>query len=108
MGKFCVTDGSIDYIGLEALRQIEASESGREIRGILFDGGKCPICSEPWPVLRNGQEIGQITSAIWSPRLKRNVGLAILVDAETHTGKAITVLCSGKHVDGNVSSLPFD
>ena len=108
MGKFCVTDGSIDYIGLEALQQIKASESGREIRGILFDGGKCPICSEPWPVLRDGLEIGRITSAIWSPRLKRNVGLAILVDAETHTGKAITVLCSGKHVDGNVSSLPFD
>ena len=78
LGKYCVTDGSIDYIGLPALQKIVTSGSMREIRGILFDGGPCPTCSVPWPVMLEGEEIGTITSAIWSPRLERNVGLAII------------------------------
>jgi len=107
LGKYCVTDGSIDYIGLPALQKIAASGSMREIRGILFDGGPCPTCSVPWPVMLEGQEIGTITSAIWSPRLERNVGLAIIENAAGNTGKPIEVIRPDAPVSGSVSPLPF-
>jgi aminomethyltransferase len=58
-------------------------------------------------VIREGQEIGTITSAIWSPRLERNVGLAIIENAESNTGKPIEVKRPDATVSGSVSYLPF-
>jgi aminomethyltransferase len=58
-------------------------------------------------VTREGQEIGTITSAIWSPRLERNVGLAIIENAEGNTGKPIEVKRPDTTVSGSVSYLPF-
>ena len=31
-----------------------------------------------WPVIHNGENIGKITSAVYSPRLKKNIALGII------------------------------
>jgi glycine cleavage system aminomethyltransferase T len=33
---------------------------------------------EVYPVLRHGQQVGQVTSACYSPRLQKNIGYAML------------------------------
>ena len=107
-GKFCVIDGSIDYIGRAALQKIAAEGIKREIRGIIFDGEPCPTCAKPWPVLVDDLQVGQITSGIWSPRLKKNIGQSMIERDFWQIGQKIKVLLpGGKIQDGNVVSLPF-
>lgn len=70
-------------LGLPALRRIRARGVGRYMRGILFDGSPCPPCAKSWQVFagddaKNDSPIGEITSAAYSPRLRKNVGLAIV------------------------------
>ena len=107
-GKFCVVDGSIDYIGRSALQKIAAKGVGREIRGITFGGDPCPTCSQPWPVFAANQQVGQITSGIWSPRLKTNIGQSMIDRDFWKLGQAIkVVLPNGDMRSGNVVALPI-
>jgi len=106
--KFCSLDGSVDYLGREALQLAAEAGVGRQIRGVLFDGGPCPTCAAPWPVHVGDRQVGQITSAIWSPRLKRNVGLSLIDRAFWEPGQSVLVACAdGSRRDGEVSALPF-
>lgn len=111
LGKFCTLDGSIDFIGRPALQAIASRGVEREIRGVLFDDGPCPPCGKPWPVFagpEQDQQAGQITSAAWSPRLQRNVGLSIIDRAFWQPGQAVTVhSADGKQRSGHISALPF-
>ena len=111
LGKFCQLDGSVDYLGCEALQQLARDGHRREMRGVLFDGGTCPPCGKPWPVMAGhgtGPQIGQITSAAWSPRLARNVGLSMIERAYWEPGQPVTVASAdGATRPGEISALPF-
>jgi dimethylsulfoniopropionate demethylase len=108
LGKFCSLDGSVDYIGRKALEKIATVGVERMIRGISFDGNPCPTCSIPWPVMVGQQQVGQITSGIWSPRLKANVGQALIDREFWHIGQAVTVITSdGQHRQGKISQMPM-
>src|SRR5207249_10508228 len=49
-----------------------------------------------WPVERRGRPIGRVTSAIYSPRLKKNIGYAIVPSEHADLGNELIVL----HPDG--------
>ena len=78
LGKYCRTDGGVEYIGLEALQRIAAAGHRREIRGLLFDGDPCPPPRHPWPLASGERRAGYVTSAAFSPRFAANVALAML------------------------------
>jgi dimethylsulfoniopropionate demethylase len=108
LGKFCTLDGSVDYLGRAAIERIAAGGASREIRGVLFGGGPCPTCSAPWPVMAGARRIGQVTSAIWSPRLESNVGLSLIERGFQEPGQAVSVQSQdGKTRNGEISALPF-
>lgn len=107
-GKFCTLDGSIECIGLKALQKIQKKGVTRQIRGVVFDGAVCPPCSEPWPVMAGDRQVGQITSAVYSPRLKTNIGLSLIDRDFWHPGQEISVIWpDGSHHEGEITSLPF-
>lgn len=108
LGKFCCLDGSVDYIGRAALQKIATDGVTQQIRGVAFDGGPCPTCSKPWPVMVGDIQVGQITSAIWSPRLKRNVGQSMIARDFWNSGQAVRVISQDEIIrDGEISDLPF-
>lgn len=108
LGRFCALNGSIDYIGRAALRRIAEQGIARSIQGIVFDGGRCPTCAEPWPLFSEGRRIGQVTSAIWSPRLKANVALGMVDQAFGSTGLKIAVDAGdSSRRDGWITDLPM-
>ena len=108
LGKFCALEGDIAHLGLAALQRQAAEGVARKICGVVFDGGRCPTCAEPWPVTVGAHQIGQVTSAIWSPRLSRNIGLAMIDRGYWDVGQAVSVVCSDA-VDrpGAVARVPF-
>jgi dimethylsulfoniopropionate demethylase len=53
-------------------------------------------------------QVGQITSAIWSPRLNCNVGQSMIARGHWDAGQPVTVHSQdGKTRSGQVSDLPF-
>ena len=108
LGKFCSLDVSVDYLGRTALEKIASRGVTREIRGVIFGGDKCPTCSLPWPVMVENKKIGQITSAIWSPRLKKNVGLSLIDQKYWSAQQPVKVHCQDDKIrSGEISYLPF-
>jgi dimethylsulfoniopropionate demethylase len=108
LGRFCQLDGSIEFIGRDALQRIAAQGPQRRIRGVLFDGEPCPPCRHPWPTYSNRTEVGKISSATWSPRFEKNVALAMLEIGSWKAGTQIAVDCGdGVKRKGVVSDLPM-
>jgi len=109
MGKFCSLDGTVDYIGRKALEDIALKGPDRKIHGVLFGGPPCPICSIPWSVKHHDTIIGQITSGIYSPRLERNIGVALITKGYWTIGLKVSVtLPNGQKRRGELSNLPFN
>jgi len=67
------------FIGKEALIKIKEGGIKRKQVGIIID---CEPLKGPntsfWPVYKNNKNIGKVTSAIYSPRLKQNIALAMV------------------------------
>jgi len=88
----------IDFIGKEALKKIKQNGIKRKQVGLIID---CDPLSGPnttfWPIEKDGKIIGKVTSAVYSPRLKKNIALAMIqinyselgnqLDVQTYEGK---------------------
>ena len=105
---FCSNEGTHDFIGKKALEIIKLEGVQKKIRGVFFDGGPCPPCSKPFPVFSENIKIGEITSGIYSPRFKKNVGLSMILKKFWNIGEEISVMTpDDKKRKGVISSLPF-
>ena len=91
-------ENDIDFIGKDALKNIKQDGIKRKQVGLIID---CDPLSGPnttfWPIEKNGKKIGKVTSAVYSPRLKKNIALAMIeinyselgyqLNIQTHEGK---------------------
>jgi glycine cleavage system aminomethyltransferase T len=72
-------DGKINFIGKEALLKIKNNKLTRKQVGLQIDGE--PLLGPNtrfWPIECEGTSIGKVTSAIYSPRLRKNIALAMV------------------------------
>ena len=60
-----------------------------------------------WPIIRDGETVGDVTSAIYSPRMETNLALAILSVDAAELGQELMVETVKGLVTGTVSPLPF-
>ena len=68
-----------DFIGKAALRNIRRKGVNRLQVGLEIDGAPLPEPNnEFWPLVLAGERVGQVTSAIYSPRLQSNIALAMV------------------------------
>ncbi len=108
MERYCTLDGSLDFVGKHALIAIHKAGPKQMIRGVLFGGGKCPAASQPWPVMLDGQQIGYVTTCIWSPRFEQNVSLGMIIQGYWDAGTEVMVHSQdGEIRPGKIMNLPF-
>jgi glycine cleavage system aminomethyltransferase T len=72
-----------DFVGKQALQRIKAEGPQRKLVGIEIGGPTAGSyidneMIEMYPVLRDGHQVGKVTSACYSPRLEKNIGYAML------------------------------
>src|SRR5207249_2474414 len=67
-----------DYMGKEALARVREKGVDRKLAGVEIAGPPIEFNATKWPVSAGGRTIGRITSAIYSPRLKKNIGYAMV------------------------------
>jgi aminomethyltransferase len=67
----------------------------RKLVGVEIGGRPIEFNMTRWPVQRDGREIGYVTSAIYSPRLKKNIGYAMLPIEYAALGTRVSVAVPG-------------
>jgi glycine cleavage system aminomethyltransferase T len=106
-------DQEADFVGKAALKRIKAEGVTRLMVGLEMDGERLGSYNdgsmiEPFPVFaHSGEPIGQVTSACYSPRLERNIGLAMLAIDHTEHGTTVGVQTPTGIRNGVVVEKPF-
>jgi aminomethyltransferase len=89
-------DQEADFIGKKALIKIKKQKLKQKIVGIEFGTERMKGWNEDcWPVMESGKQIGKVTTAAYSPGLKKNIGYAMLPIEKTEIGTKITILARG-------------
>ena len=97
-----------DFIGKAALKQVQQQGIARKQIGLEIDGEPLPAPNTQfWPVELNSEVIGKVTSAVYSPRLKTNIALAMVASAHSAVGTACTVQLTGETRSGTIVPKPF-
>ena len=101
-------DTDIDYVGKKALKKIKTEGIKRKQIGLILD---CAPLKGPnttfWEIIKDNKIIGKVTSAVYSPRLKKNIALAIISIGESKIGNIIDVKTSDSVIKGTIVEKPF-
>ena len=97
-----------EFIGKAALRRIRERGVRRRQVGLWIDG---PPLAGPntrfWPVTREGDAVGKVTSAVHSPRLDRNIALAMVAAEWAEPGTRLEVATPAGPATALVVERPF-
>jgi glycine cleavage system aminomethyltransferase T len=97
-----------DCVAMEALRRIHDQGVTRRINGVELDGDPFPALNfTKWPARIDGRPVGKVTSAIYSPRLRKNIGYCWLPADLGATGTAVEVQSEWGCRHATVVPLPF-
>lgn len=103
-----VEDQEANYIGKTALQRIKAEGVKRKLVGIEFESPALPAeLTEYWPVHTNGKQVGYVTNAIWSPRLKKNIGYVWVLSELAEAGTKLEVQTPNGATIGKTTLIPF-
>lgn len=106
--KYCRLDGDHDFMARAALEKLVADGGPqRQMRGVTFEGMDCPACVEAWPLHADGQLVGSVTSAAYSPDLSTNIGFAMVDKTAWEIGQDVTVHTPAGTRQGKVAAIPF-
>jgi glycine cleavage system aminomethyltransferase T len=107
LGKYVNLDVADDVVGIKALRRIHAEGIKRHQLGLVLVGEKpAPLGFAREDIMKNGKRIGMMTNCVWSPRMKCNIGYA-LVEVSAQPGDDVTVMRSMGPVNAELVELPF-
>ena len=101
-------DTDINFIGKEALKKIKREGIKRKQVGLIID---CDPLSGPnttfWPIEKDGKKIGKVTSAVYSPRLKKNIALAMIDINYSELGNQLKVQTLEGKYSATIVEKPF-
>lgn len=84
-------DQEAPFIGRAALERIKAEGPSRRLAGIEIEGERLDLNMTRWPVQVDGGDVGFVTSAVYSPRIGKNIGYAMLPADRAALGTRVTV-----------------
>jgi aminomethyltransferase len=97
-----------DFIGRPALERIASEGVDRKLVGVEIGGEPLRMWLEDfWPVRRDGDVVGRLTSASHSFRLERNIGYAWVPIALAEPGNALELESPDGPVPAVTAALPF-
>lgn len=96
-----------NYIGKQALAAIAAKGVARRLVGLEIAGDRVAPNDVVYPVTVGGAAVGRMTSWVYSPRLDRSIGLAMLGLDHTAIGTEVVVEAPGESRSARVVEQPF-
>ena len=108
MDRLVNLDNDNKFIGKDALIRIKETGIKRKQVGIIID---CDPLKGPnttfWPIIKNGNQIGKITSAVYSPRLKKNIALGMVEIDHTEINTLFEIEILNNLYNARVVEKPF-
>ena len=101
-------DNDINFIGKESLKKIKHEGIKRKQVGVEID---CKPLSGPnttfWELKKDNVNICKVTSAVYSPRLKKNIALAMVLIEQSEIGNKLQVIANDNYYKCSVVAKPF-
>ena len=95
-------------ISAAAYRRIAAEGVSRKINGVVLVGEPFPgLNNVKWPASIDGERVGKVTSAIYSPRLQQNIGYCWLPESRSQEGERVEVETEWGARAATVTAMPF-
>ena len=108
MERLINPDMKAEFIGKDALLRIRENGVSRKQVGLHIE---CEPLKQPnttfWEIKKNGKTIGKVTSAIYSPRLKQNIALAIVSIEVSVIGNLVEVSMQSGTTQASIVETPF-
>ena len=108
MDRLINLDKEFDFVGKAALTKVASEGVKRKQVGMVIESA--PMTGPNtrfWPVMKDGQMVGKVTSAVFSPRLKQNIALAMVAIDHTAVGTKFTVDTGAGHAPASLVEKPF-
>ena len=96
-----------NFIGKEALHAIKNKGVKKERIGTVIHGDKIRGNEERWTVTKEGEPVGELTICTYSPRLEKNIGIAILQTPYADENIAVEVHAPWGVLKAETAQLPF-
>lgn len=101
-------DAEFDFIGKAALKKIRQQGVTRIQVGLIMDGPAMEGSNTQfWELEKDGQLVGKVTSAVYSPRLKKNIALAMVKAEFAALGTGFIVQKPLGNTSATVVEKPF-
>ncbi|MDA9643443.1 glycine cleavage system protein T [Candidatus Pelagibacter sp.] len=101
-------DIEANFVGKDALKKINREGIKRKQVGVILD---CKPLQGPnttfWKITKDDKLVGKITSAVYSPRLKKNIGLAMVSLANSNIGTVLDVEIDSNKIKTTIVEKPF-
>ena len=108
MDRLIDLDNDFDFIGKKALQKISKDGVKNMQVGLLIHDDPMPRPNTKyWNIYNNKSMVGKVTSAVYSPRLKKNIALAMVDINSSVIGTKLTVEKDNKVIDAEVVEKPF-
>ena len=106
--RLVALDSDADFIGKTALSTIRDKGITRKQIGLIIEGEAFagPNTSF-WPVICNESVVGRVTSAVYSPRLEKNIAMAMIELASFDADGIVSVETSSGLRSAHITGLPF-
>ena len=108
LDKYIDLDKDFNFVGKEALISILDKGIDRKQVGIIIDDD--PMLGPNtrfWDIYVDDSVVGKVTSAVYSPRLKKNIALGMIKVDYSNLGQVLTVDSGDKKLHAVVSQKPF-
>ncbi len=94
------------YIGQEVVAKVKyIGHVNRRFVGLTFSGPDLPQLKSP--IQKGGRDVGCVTTALFSPGLKKPIALGFVSRAAYAPGSEVDVVSNGKVLPASIVELPF-
>lgn len=107
LDKFVDLEQDVDFIGKEMLKKIKAEGVKRKLVGLILDGEPLSQTAEFWTIASDSGTVGTVTSAVYSPDIKKNLAYGMVDIESSSLDTKLTVDLGDQVVNAVVVKLPF-
>ncbi|MDQ3784481.1 MAG: glycine cleavage system protein T [Actinomycetota bacterium] len=105
-------DQEADFVGKQALKRIKEEGTQRLLVGVEIEGRQLGAYNDGsmidfFPVYDGGDRVGKVTSACYSPRLEKNIGMAMVAIDYSEVGTEFVIETPSEKTSGVVVPKPF-
>jgi dimethylsulfoniopropionate demethylase len=105
--QYVSLDSEVNFLGKENLKKVKSDGIKKKLMGIKIDAKEVSISGSLDLKDENGNIIGELRSACYSPHFEKVIGIAMIKKPYCDVTQIVKVDVNGNICTGNVCDLPF-